>query len=565
MMAIAAACLLAPGAWAAVWTGARGTDIADPDNWDGEIATEPMLFGMDANTTLSQDLTVYGIFKNSEHSASYSGRTVVFDLGGHTLTSQNAGNRYLNNTTYRFTNGTILNVSSSGVTNSITLDNQNYPRCCIEVAGVGTKFVGDYGTRAKQASGHGARFRVLDGAEAFGASFSFGGRYATNEVSGAASLTAASAILVGCFASTAASHSYNYGNYHDVLMVSGGSTLTGGALYVGHGFLKSSAGSHDNHLLVSGGSTVSVSTFNLGTSGPNYNNTVEVSGEGTTFTASGKTMLGTDSSTSAATGTPHDNAFIVSEGATATLNGTTDIGCGGTNNAFIVRSGAKLSVPGNYIYLGYHDSNAGAKSRVEATGAGTEAAFGNLDVRNNTGDASLAHQVIVSDGALLTANRLTFNGPGNMIAISNATVSVVNNLWTSSGSGTIFRFSGAVASLSASGINDTNKSILGSPVFEYTIPESGWATAPLRFNTVFTVPSDVTLRVDAESVKSYLKANPRGGTVPLMTTGSSSRAITVADMDALSAILPDGCSLVNESGVLSLKIKSGLGSMLIVF
>jgi hypothetical protein len=50
-----------------------------------------------------------------------------------------------------------------------------------------------------------------------------------------------------------------------------------------------------------------------------------------------------------------------------------------------------------------------------------------------------------------------------------------------------------------------------------------------------------------------------------MRTGSTSRAITVADMDALSANLPDGCSLVNESGVLSVKIKKRLGFTVIVF
>jgi hypothetical protein len=102
-------------------------------------------------------------------------------------------------------------------------------------------------------------------------------------------------------------------------------------------------------------------------------------------------------------------------------------------------------------------------------------------------------------------------------------------------------------------------------VFEFSIPERGWIAAPIKCTRSFSLPADVTLRIDEKSVAAYLQTNPRGGTIPLMRTGSTSRAITVADMDALSANLPDGCSLVNESGVISVKIKKRLGFTVIVF
>ena len=79
---------------------------------------------------------------------------------------------------------------------------------------------------------------------------------------------------------------------------------------------------------------------------------------------------------------------------------------------------------------------------------------------------------------------------------------------------------------------------------------------------VFTVRSGVTLKLDAASVKAYVKAHPDGGTVPLMYTGSPNRAITIEDATALAANLPDGCSLVNEKGVLSVKIPGNAATVI---
>lgn len=81
---------------------------------------------------------------------------------------------------------------------------------------------------------------------------------------------------------------------------------------------------------------------------------------------------------------------------------------------------------------------------------------------------------------------------------------------------------------------------------------------------VFTVRSGVTLKLDAASFKAYVKAHPDGGTVPLMYTGSPNRAITIEDATALAANLPDGCSLVNASGVLAVKMPKAGGLTIFV-
>ena len=72
----------------------------------------------------------------------------------------------------------------------------------------------------------------------------------------------------------------------------------------------------------------------------------------------------------------------------------------------------------------------------------------------------------------------------------------------------------------------------------------------------------MTLTLDADSLKAYVKAKPNGGTVPLMSTGNANRAITLEDATALAAILPDGYSLVNESGVLSVKIPGNAATVI---
>ncbi len=106
-------------------------------------------------------------------------------------------------------------------------------------------------------------------------------------------------------------------------------------------------------------------------------------------------------------------------------------------------------------------------------------------------------------------------------------------------------------------------------VFEFAIPEDGWSVAPFQSTVEFTIPSDFKLKLDEDALKIYrarLRANKQmRGTVPLMRAAYTfAKTITVDDMEALSANLPEGCSLVNEGGVLSVVVSSNSGFVIMV-
>ena len=65
LISLAASCLIAHGAYAATWTGANGTDLADPLNWSGDVYSTEMQFSSDAALTLNNDTNVFRVFGNS--------------------------------------------------------------------------------------------------------------------------------------------------------------------------------------------------------------------------------------------------------------------------------------------------------------------------------------------------------------------------------------------------------------------------------------------------------------------------------------------------------------------
>ena len=74
---------------------------------------------------------------------------------------------------------------------------------------------------------------------------------------------------------------------------------------------------------------------------------------------------------------------------------------------------------------------------------------------------------------------------------------------------------------------------------------------------------DTIIRIDAAAARKYARAG--GGTVPLISTGTSGKSIT-ADVSALTSVasLPEGCSLENADGVLSVNVKSQAGLTIVV-
>ena len=202
----AALAFAAATANAAVWTGGANGTLDDAANWDGNPATSTMVFTNDCTLTLSADATIYqpltdgnatdvptGPIRNNAYNHS-----ITFDLNGHTLLATNnyfASNKFYDAQYWRclgssatFTGGGTLCVMSGSMTNAVKADNSGHHSLSLTFTGAGTRFVGSWANTIPSENYPGARFRLLDGAEAVGNYYYFAGFNMTNEVSGGAHL-----------------------------------------------------------------------------------------------------------------------------------------------------------------------------------------------------------------------------------------------------------------------------------------------------------------------------------------------------------------------------------------
>ena len=587
-VALCAAAVLPIAARAATWTGGASGTLNDMSNWDGDISTSDMNFTNNCTVSLNAYLDVYSVFGSSAGWAWWS-KNIVFDLGGHALRStcrDSQGRQFFRATsgcTFTFQHGAFLCVSASSATNSITMDSpyRNGNKMTIAVTGADTTFVGSFQNACTATTGPnnnpspGNRLLVLDGAKAYGADHYFAGYCSTNEVSGGAELFFDRYCEIGSFGH----HYTSYNNaWHDDVMIVDGGTLSArnpasaGTLSVGYG-----QSAHDNAIVARNGATIETRDLYVGA---NYstNNTLLVSGAGTTLSVRQNTYIGSADG-AGIIDRSSCNSIALENGAKGVFSidgGALYIGFGGTNHVFAVRSGAMADLGPRNIYFGGrgNDGNCGQCGRIEVVGAGSAITnSSDLYVRNKTGSAAKAHEIYVGDGALVKVSRLKMIGDGNRVIVSNATVEITDSLFVNGFNGvyatnSTFRIEGANARLTANaaknGVNPgVDGQLVGEVVFDFVVPESGWAAAPVAINQSFTIGADTVLRIDEDSVRAFAKAN-RGGTVPLFSTGASGGAITIADETSLAANLPEGCRLVNGNGVLSLKVAANAGFMMIV-
>lgn len=566
LFALAATCLLAHGAWAAdaIWIGGESGDMNTAANWSSAITDSgtTMMFTNDCTVSLSDDLTAYSVFSASTDSsgdaANRFGKNVTINLNGHTLKSNGAGssNRHFwhaRNSTLTFTGGIFENVQDGGTTNSIVADNQSHYGMSLVVTGSSTKFVSSFESRVKSGTYPETRFKVLDGAEAVGPHFYFGGYNSTNEISGGASLKFDDTINCGVCP--------NSGPGFNNLLTVNGATLSAldpsskGTLYVGNGSVA-----YDNLILAENGATIDVFALSIGINAAT-NNEMRVTGSGTKFTQVATTTAATSYIGNGASSV--SNRLVVADRAIAEFNRVLCIGTGGSVGGTLRIENGGVVTNKSIVYIGHNNSvTNGRSARVVVTGEGSEwTSTGWQYLINSTGDAANAHEIFVGDGAKFKG-KLGFSGVGNRLVVSNATVTLDNLMTTNTAesctgaSGSTIRIAGADAKLTTSSLNGGDKGFAGSEVIEFVIPETGWAEAPFRANVAFTIHTGVKLTLDADSVKAYVKANPNGGKVPLMYTGGANRAITIEDATALAANLPSNCELVNASGVLSCRIKA---------
>lgn len=354
----------------------------------------------------------------------------------------------------------------------------------------------------------------------------------------------------------------NFASSNNTFKASGAGTAVSapsGAIRCGYGQTLS------NLFLVEDGAVVTNSYELFAGSGAATNNTFKVNGTGTMVVATRFVVGGYDATSADSCG----NSGILENGATMT-NSVLWINVMGSGNAMSIRSGAAATVSDDVCLGGRnmgstYAADCGANGRLEVVGAGTSLTSGkNFIIRNSTGDASKGQELFIGDGARVTHdnnNGFRFFGDGNRVVVSNGTLAV--KLLYANGcvvggvaypaTNSTFRIEGSNASLIAERIKDRNGTdyvLVGAPIFEFVIPEAGWASAPVAINQAFTIGDDTIIRIDAASARAFAKAG--GGTVPLIRSGAATPSIT-ADIAALTAnaSLPAGCSLKNEGGVLS--------------
>lgn len=497
----------------AVWKGGATGDLNvgpwrnTADTADADITVDVLNFPCDATVTQTVDTAVYNPFGSKTNQTAYKNRNIVFDMGGHTLWATRDDNGQGRHgiqgclgTTFTFTNGTFRAAPNGNTSKTNTVQTLgNTTDMKIVASGENTTLVASFTLSVRTG------LHLKNKAKAQGAKFTIAG--SDNE-----------------------------------FLVESGASLTGDWVYVGYG--------------------------------NNTNDILRASGEGTTINS--RLVVGGDAMTQKTKG----NTAILENGATMAGSGAhhVHVNIAGTGNTMSIRSGAKATVNydvllgGKSMYDGHNNANIyGECGRLEVVGAGTSLTAGrHFLIRNGTGDASKAQELFIGDGATVTtssSNGLRIFGDGNKVIISNGTLNinhVFNPNGTSVQSGstiikyaatnTTIRIEGANAGMTAKYIRDLddNQKLAGAPIFEFAIPESGWATAPVVFKEAFSISDDTRIRLDADALKAFLKAG--GGTVPLIATDSASKAIT-ADLTKISADLPEGCELTNKDGVIFVTAK----------
>ena len=368
----------------------------------------------------------------------------------------------------------------------------------------------------------------------------------------------------------------NFSSSNNTFMVTDAGTavsLTSGSIRCGQG--QSLA----NLFLVSNGAIMTnIYDIYVG-SGAATNNMFKIYDTGTKVVASRFIVGGCDASSADSCG----NLGILENGAMMT-NTVLWVSVMGSGNAMSIRTGATSTVTDDVCLGGRSQSkddylaDCGENGYLEIVGEGTSLTCGkNFIIRNSTGDASKGQELLVGDGASVTHNNnvgFRLFGDGNRVVVSNGTLTVdtlfANGCIVSSvvypATNSTFRIVGANAKFIAGRTKDCNNDggrLVGAPIFEFVIPEGGWASAPVEINQSFAIGDDTVIRLDAASSRKFARAG--GGTVPLISTGTSGNTIS-ADIGKLteSADLPAGCTLQNEGGVLSVTVKPQVGLTIFV-
>lgn len=488
------------GAGTAIWQGGATGEITDPANWNSgaNIAADYLNFSNDVAVTMSADTETYDPFGNKKSSDSaFMNRTVVFDMGGHSLwttAADGAGKQYIRGnfgTTYVFTNG-VFQCTDPGAhskTNGIyTSGNNSSTDMSIVAIGGDTTIVSSFAL----GYAHRIGMHVLNGAKVVsGDNFGLG---CSSEVRGGnATIRFSNVLHVGPRESNLYTEASN--PPHDVRLLVDDATLTAanpaakGTIYVGYGNY-----SHDNAIVATNGATVVAKTILVGYGGMN---------NGVAYTSSNNTFKATGSETT------------VSLPTDSTGNGSITCGIYSSGNLFVVGEGA--SVTSRNITVG--SGNAGyapSNNTFKATGPGTvvSASNGSITCGDGGKGGTFGNSFLVEDGASAAANKL-YVGTG----------AATNNMFRASGAGTMAsaRFIvGGDASSSANSFGNTcifeNGVSVTAPYFWVNAFGVG-NTMSIRSGTTATVSNDIYL--GGRSMKNYPDDGGANGRIEVVGEGTS--------------------------------------------
>lgn len=456
LLSLAAACLLAHGAYAAVWTGGASGTLDDAANWDGDITTSTMVFTNDCTLTLSADATVKqpltdnnstdvpaGAIKENAYS-----HAITFDLNGHTLTANYNNTQYWRcfGTSATFTGGGTLSVMSGSTTNAIIADNANHYGVTLTFTGAGTRFVGSWANRLVATDKKGARLLILNGAEAEGRYFNFGGYNSTNEVSGGSRLryhaptdSTANGFCVG--GQTSAQQT---GGAADVLKISGAGTVvepvatstTNGLFKVGYG--GTGTNNRGNRLIVENGATLVLPRQTaIGHGGVNSNGEYHSDDNELVVTGEGSTLINERSDTDYPTAVGRRGSFnrlLIDDGAFAKLKGVSSGGevkgqFGNNNNGMVssytsawnrvaVDHGSTLDAYA--VYVGYQHSD----HKLQAAQWGATCYSNRVDILGGSTLYATNGQTTVGTIAPYFGNVLSVSGAGTKAKFGIGTYAV---------------------------------------------------------------------------------------------------------------------------------------------
>ena len=282
------------------------------------------------------------------------------------------------------------------------------------------------------------------------------------------------------------------------------------------------------------GATARLASFYIGHDGDairgSSGNSVTVTGSGSSLAAAGQTFIGNAQNAC-------NNLLVVSDGATATLLGSLQIGnaVDATGNALrVTGTGSQVTMTGN-TYIGGNGAPGSKNARIEVLDGAT---FDTGSSFLSIGRFSTECELFVSNATAKVGGELRMGKfQGDVSGTSPAGVGTIHI----AGENPYFEVKSSISTYSSS--------VAQKMVFD--LPQAGWATAPVKFAKAVTFGTGSSLEITV---------NAKGVEPGRYVLVSSTANINYADKISLSAASSGNVSLdMSNTKEIAVKVKaSGL-------